>query len=51
MKKLNWRFRKRSEGDPFEIKPCGCKVYVYDGTVVRPCSKHDQVKKGIEADK
>lgn len=40
-KKLLWRFRKRSEADPFEVLQCGCKIYVYDGTVVRYCINHN----------
>ena len=39
-RKLAWRFRKGSEADPFNFKPCGCKFYVYDKTVVRHCEEH-----------
>ena len=44
-KKLAWRFRKGSLADPIKVLECGCKVWVYDGTVVRPCPKHDTVKR------
>jgi len=43
-KKLHWRFRKGSEADPFDFLECGCKYYIYDGTVVRPCPDHDPSK-------
>ena len=42
MKKLSWRFRKGSEANPINKLPCGCKVYVYDGTIVRYCDLHSQ---------
>lgn len=35
-----WRFRKQSGGDPIHTLDCGCKVWIYDGTVVRYCAKH-----------
>lgn len=38
--KLNWRFRKGSEADPIKTLECGCKIYVYDKTVVRHCEAH-----------
>lgn len=38
--KLLWRFRKVSEADPIKTLKCGCRAYVYDGTVVRYCEKH-----------
>jgi hypothetical protein len=41
--KLNWRFRKGSQSDPIEVKPCGCKVWVYTGQIVRYCEKHNKV--------
>ena len=39
-RKLLWRFRKGSDADPFRILDCGCKQYVYDGTIgcMRPQS-------------
>jgi hypothetical protein len=42
--KLLWRFRKGSLSDPIEVRDCGCKVYVYDGTIVRYCDNHNPVK-------
>lgn len=47
--KLAWRFRKKSLSDPFEYKDCGCKYYVYDGTVVRFCERHEQEWKANHA--
>jgi hypothetical protein len=38
--KLAWRFRKGSESNPIAVKECGCKFWVYDGTIVRHCAKH-----------
>lgn len=43
-KRLAWRFRKGSGADPVKVLDCGCKVWVYDGTVVRPCKDHDPIK-------
>ncbi len=48
-KKLLWRFRKRSEADPIKVLPCGCRVWIYDGTIVRRCEKH--ISQNIEASK
>jgi hypothetical protein len=47
--KLLWRARKVSEANPILAKDCGCKYYVRDGTVVRPCPAHDPMKKQEEA--
>lgn len=41
-RKLLWRARKQSEADPFRFLPCGCKVWVYDNTIVRLCEAHEQ---------
>lgn len=41
MSRIPWKHRKRSESDPFEILECGCKRYVYDGTIVRFCEIHN----------
>ncbi|MCK9569931.1 hypothetical protein M0R72_13390 [Candidatus Pacearchaeota archaeon] len=38
--KLAWRFRKGSMADPIKTLPCGCKQYVYDGTIVKHCEEH-----------
>ncbi len=46
--KILWRHRKRSETDPFRILECGCKVYIYDNTCVRPCISHDPAPPKIE---
>jgi len=44
-----WRFRKRSGGDPIRVLECGCKQWVYDGTIVRYCKQHEpKVKKDGE---
>jgi len=40
--KLLWKHRKRSEADPIRVLPCGCKQWVYDGTIVRRCELHDK---------
>jgi hypothetical protein len=50
-RKLNWRFRKGSESDPIKTLPCGCKQYVYDGTIVRRCEKHVELKIKIKGGK
>lgn len=42
--KLAWRFRKGSESNPILTKDCGCKYYVYDGTIVRYCDEHNPNK-------
>ena len=40
-RKLSWRFRKGSEANPIVTLVCGCRVYVYDKTVVHYCDKHN----------
>jgi hypothetical protein len=42
--KLLWRHRRGSEADPIQKLECGCKVWCYDGTVVRHCKKHKKIK-------
>jgi hypothetical protein len=49
-RKLLWRHRKRSEADPIQTLECGCKVYVYDGTVVRHCEEHMPKKENPEGE-
>ncbi|MFH1615793.1 MAG: hypothetical protein ABIG61_12020 [Planctomycetota bacterium] len=41
-KKILWRHRKRSEANPFKVLECGCKQYIYNGTIVRQCEAHRQ---------
>jgi hypothetical protein len=49
--KLLWRHRKRSEADPIQTLDCGCKVWCYDGTVIKPCQKHNRKVKREIAEK
>jgi len=46
-KKVLWRNRKRSLGDPVKTLGCGCKVWAYDGTVLRHCEKHKVLPEGL----
>jgi len=39
-RKLLWKHRKRSLENPIKTLECGCKIYVYDGTIVRHCEQH-----------
>lgn len=38
--KLLWKHRKTSEANPIKVLDCGCKTWVYDGTIVRHCEEH-----------
>ena len=49
--KLLWRFRKGSEANPIQTLPCGCKIYVYDKTIVWYCDEHNPNLKFDEVDR
>lgn len=45
---MNWRFRKQSEStDKMKVMPCGCKVWVYDGLIVRACDEHSKLQQPL----
>lgn len=42
--KLLWKHRKTSEANPIKVLDCGCKTWVYDGTIVRHCEEHTRAE-------